>query len=311
VLTCADIAAVGPGVLTPWKLSLLTELYNRTQKVLTGNSQESLNEAEYSPVFAEIDILTSDPDERQWLKNAATLLPTTYLKFHKAHPVAKQMLEIRNHKEEVYCCVNRIEGVHLYELCLAIDDKPGIFHRLSGMLSSLNLEIMSADIKQLDDLKMFFWFQFEDGDFKKHGESPDHRLKEIQEKAVQSVMQDMGPPRFRKKWGNEETLALQMSRPEIQVVINNSEVDTATIIDVFAYNKAGLLYQISKKVFELNLDVKYACISTYAHQIIDVLYVTDENGQKIRDSQRLKQIEQEIFDATREFLEPKEKTETV
>jgi len=60
-----------------------------------------------------------------------------------------------------------------------------------------------------------------------------------------------------------------MSRPEIQVVINNSEVDTATIIDVFAYNKAGLLYQILKKVFELNLDV------------------------------------------TKEFLEPKEKTETV
>jgi len=129
-------------------------------------------------------------------------------------------------------------------------------------------------------------------------------LKEIQEKAIESVTKDMGPPRFKKKWGNEETLALQMSRPEIQVVINNSEVDTATIIDVFAYNKAGLLYQILKKVFELNLDVN-------AHQIIDVLYVTDENGQKIRDSQRLKQIEQAIYDSTKEFLEPEEKTETV
>jgi len=311
VLTCADIKAVGPGVLTPWKLSLLTELYNRTQKVLTGNSQKSLDEAEYEMVFDEIDMLTSNPDERGWLKNAATLLPTTYLKFHQAQHVAKQMLEIRNSKDEVYCCVNRIEGVHLYEICLAIDDKPGVFHRLSGMLSSLNLEIMSADIKQLDDLKMFFWFQFEDGDWKKNGESPDHRLREIQEKAIESVTKDTGPPRFRKKWGTEETLALQMSRPEIQVVINNSEVDTATIIDVFAYNKAGLLYQISKKVFELNLDVKYACISTYAHQIIDVLYVTDENGQKIRDSQRLKQIEQAIFDSTKEFLEPKEETESV
>ena len=311
VLTCADIAAVGPGVLNPWKLSLLTELYNRTQKVLTGNSQESLNEAEYSPVFSEIDALTSDDDERQWLKNAATLLPTTYLRFHAAQRVAKQMQEIRNGKDEVYCCVNRIEGVHLYELCLAIDDKTGAFHRLSGMLSSLNLEIMSADIKKLDDLKMFYWFQFEDGEFKKHGESPDHRLKEIQEKAIQSVTQEMGTPRFKKKWGSEETLALQMSRPEIQVVINNSEVDTATIIDVFAYNKAGLLYQILKKVFELNLDVKYACISTYAHQIIDVLYVTDENDQKIRDSQRLEQIKQEIYDSTKEFLEPEKKTETV
>ena len=82
VLTCADIKAVGPGVLTPWKLSLLTELYKRTQKVLTGNSQKSLDEAEYEMVFDEIDVLTSDPDEGGWMKNAATLLPTTYLKFH-------------------------------------------------------------------------------------------------------------------------------------------------------------------------------------------------------------------------------------
>ncbi len=308
VLTCADIAAVGPGVLTPWKLSLLTELYNRTQKVLTGNSQKSLNQAEYELVFSEIDTLSIDEEERKWLKNAATHLPTTYLKFHEARHVASQMLEIKNHGDEVYCSVNRIEGVHLYELCLAIGDKPGIFHRLSGMLSSLNLEIMSADIKRLDDDKMFFWFQFEDGDWKKSGQSPDHRLQEIHQHAVKAVTQDTGPPRFRKKWGNEETLALQLSRPEIQVVINNSEVDNATIIDVFAYNKAGLLYQISKKVFELDLDVKYACISTYAHQIIDVLYVTDADGQKIRDVKRLKQIEQEIFNATRGFLEPEEET---
>ena len=304
VLTCADIAAVGPGVLTPWKLSLLTELYNRTQSLLTGNSQQSLDEAECKLVNAEIDMLSVDQDQRQWLKHAATLLPTTYLRFHQPRHVAQQMLKIRNDTAEVYCSVSPIEGVHLYELALAINDQHGIFHRLCGMLSSLNLEIMSADIKRLGDEKMFFWFQFEDGDWKKNGESPRARLEEIRQNAILSVTTETGPPRFRKKWGSEETIAVQLSRPEIQVVINNSEVDTATIIDVFAYNKAGLLYQISKKVYELKLDVRYACISTYAHQIIDVLYVTDEHGDKIRDAQRLKHIKEEVYAATKNFLEP-------
>jgi len=42
-----------------------------------------------------------------------------------------------------------------------------------------------------------------------------------------------------------------------------------------------------------------------------VLYVTDENGQKVRDSQRLKEIQEAIYTATKDFLEPKEETKTV
>ena len=304
LLTCADIAAVGPGVLTPWKLSLLVELFTTTQKVLTGNSLKSLDQAEYDSVFSEIDTLTTDSQDRQWLKRVVAEIPTTYLRSHQASHVAQQLLDIKNRKEAVYAKADCIDGVNLNELCVACKDSPGIFARLSGLLSSLNLEIKSADIKQLGETETFFWFQFEDGDWKKSGECPDYRLREIEKRAIEAVANDDFKPRFPKKWGNEETLALQLSRPEIQVNISNSEVDTATIVDVFAYNKAGLLYQISKKVFELDLDVRYACISTYAHQIIDVLYVTDAEGNKIRDNDRLKTIQQEIFTATKSFLEP-------
>ena len=76
------------------------------------------------------------------------------------------------------------------------------------------------------------------------------------------------------------------------------------IIDVFAYDKAGLLYAIAKKIFELKLDVNYACISTYAHQVIDVLYVTDENGHKIRSKDQLADIQRAVLKATKDFLEP-------
>ncbi|HTN76926.1 MAG TPA: HD domain-containing protein, partial [Pirellulaceae bacterium] len=38
LLTAADLAAVGPGVLNQWKLELLTDLYRRTMRHLTGDS---------------------------------------------------------------------------------------------------------------------------------------------------------------------------------------------------------------------------------------------------------------------------------
>ena len=172
LLTCADIAAVGPGVLTPWKLSLLIELFVTTQKVLTGKSLKSLDQAEYDAVFSEIDALTSDPEEREWLKSVATQFPTTYLRFHEASHVAQLLSDIKNRKENVYAKANCIDGVSLNELCVACKDRPGIFARVSGLLSSLNLEIKSADIKRLDESEMFFWFQFEDGDWKKERRMP-------------------------------------------------------------------------------------------------------------------------------------------
>ena len=133
---------------------------------------------------------------------------------------------------------------------------------------------------------------------------PQQRIDEICQKAIDSVNGKIkGPPKFRKKWGEEETLALQLSRPPINVKTNNRAVKHATIIDVFAYDKPGLLYRISKKIYRLGLDVTYARISTYAHQIIDVFYVTDENGNKIRNQNQLQIIRNEIRRAVTDFLE--------
>jgi hypothetical protein len=42
VLTIADIAAVGPGVLTKWKESLLIQLYLRTLPALSGEQDKTV-----------------------------------------------------------------------------------------------------------------------------------------------------------------------------------------------------------------------------------------------------------------------------
>ena len=303
VLTCADIQAVGPGVLNPWKLGLLTQVYLTTRDVLTGQSHEQLDNVEYESVYQSIGLLTQKPDEREWLKQATTNMPVDYLRGHPSEDVAQLLLDIKRSDSSVFSQAKKIEGVDVCELVLSGPDRPGIFYRVCGALSSLNLQIVSADIKSLQDGIVLQWFRFEDKDFP-NGSIPETRLQEIQEKAAVAAANEVGKPRFRKIWGTEETVALKLSRPEIRVEINNTSVDTATIIDVFAYDKAGLLYAIAKKIFELKLDVNYACISTYAHQVIDVLYVTDENGHKIRSKDQLADIQRAVLKATKDFLEP-------
>ena len=307
VLTCADISAVGPGVLNPWKMQLLTELFHRCTEILAGDgdSQPTLDH-HLEEICQRVANQGQDEESKHWLLEATRNLPNNYLQSHSADDIATRFLPIRDLKEgEPECWIEFDEGRSIYRICLVNLDRrrSGNFYRLTGLLSSLGLRIRSADIKLLFGPIMFFAFQFQDTEHGE-GELPKWRTDEIKQKAVEVLTgQQTGPPKFRKKWGEEETRALQLSRPEINVKTNNRAVKHATIIDVFAYDKPGLLYQISKKIYRLGLDVTYARISTYAHQIIDVFYVTDEEGNKIRNQNQLQIIRNEVKRAVTDFLE--------
>lgn len=308
VLTCADISAVGPGVLNPWKLQLLTDLFHRCTEILTGDGDaETMASNQHVKDFCQQVASHGKNDEaRQWLLESTQNLPNNYLQSHSAEDIASRFRPIRALKEgEPECWIEFDEKRSIYRICLANLDRrrSGNFYRLTGLLSSLGLKIRSADIKPLSGPIMFFAFQFEDTEHGA-GELPQWRTDEIKKKAMGVLTgEQTGPPKFRKKWGEEETRALQLSRPEINVKTNNRAVNHATIIDVFAFDKPGLLYQISKKIYRLGLDVTYARISTYAHQIIDVFYVTDEDGNKIRNQNQLQIIRNEIKRAVTDFLD--------
>ena len=82
-----------------------------------------------------------------------------------------------------------------------------------------------------------------------------------------------------------------------QVRIDNSTSDRFTIIDVFASDRMGLLYTISRTLFEMGLSVSLAKIGTYLDQVVDVFYVTDQAGNKSADEERLARIRDRLFEA--------------
>ena len=310
VLTCADISAVGPGVLNPWKQGLLTGLYKRAKSVLSGEN-ENLEKERFDGVYNLVAEQADSEDEKNWLRNKVETLPCSYCESHSPETIAARLNEIRRvNPREAICEISRLEKSKLYEICIGkvSSRRTGIFYKITGMLSSLGLQIRAADIKPMGDSLVFYWIQFEDKQFSKPNPA---RYADIKRRALDLVLEvDEDPPKFPAKWEKEESPALKLSRPEIRVKIDNETVSSATIIDVFAYDKSGLLYKLTKKLHRLGLDVTYARISTYAHQVIDVFYVTDEQGNKIRNRNQLQLIKNELLQATRNFLEPPDSSDT-
>ncbi|MFK7766930.1 MAG: [protein-PII] uridylyltransferase [Mariniblastus sp.] len=325
VLTCADITAVGPGVFNAWKQGLLTDLFLNAKKILAGETDEPLHHQRYEQIYDTVALYSDDPAEQDWLRRKAVGLPKNYCAMHSPESIAESLMELR--RSGFVCTIAAQPESSLLELSIGkvSSRRTGVFYKLAGMLSSLGLQIRSCDIKPLDDGRyqtaqssspltpdsdqdsenwMWYWIQFEDTEFK---ETPQSRMDEIRQRASDLVTGvDDSPPRFRSVWKKEESLALKLSRPEVRVKINNETVGSATIIDVFAYDKTGLLYKLGKKLHRLGLDVTYARISTYAHQVIDVFYVTDEQGNKIRNRNQIQIIKREVLNAAKEFLEPPE-----
>lgn len=310
VLTCADISAVGPGVLNEWKQELLTDLFLNARRLLEGEPEGSINRR-YRRMYDAVAQQGADPAEQEWLREKSSRLPNNYCAIHSPESIAEQLLKLREiGSEGGVCWINRLPDSKLLELCVGkvSGRRTGIFYRITGMLSSLGLRICSADIKPLGDSLTWYWIQFEDTDF---ADPTQERLDEIRRHINDLVLGvNDRPPKFRSVWKKEDSLALQLSRPDIRVKINNQTVNSATIIDVFSYDKIGLLYKLAKKLHRLGLDVTYARVSTYAHQVIGVFYVTDEQGNKIRNRNQLQIIKKEILRATKDFLEPPDEAKT-
>jgi [protein-PII] uridylyltransferase len=303
LLTCADIAAVGPNTLSDWKLELLTDLYHNAKNLLTGHHGIDGAERGLEDKFAAIAALGSDPDTQQWLARQARALPRNYCRGHAPELIAGQLLDIKDAVgDHTRVWVESLPAKRLVELSIGKRERlrSGIFYRVNGLLASLGLKIVNADIKHLTNSLVWYWFQFEDPDF---AEPPAERLQQIRDRTLELVRSTSHEPiEITSRWQADYDRTANLPRAPIRVQIDNQTVQSANVIDVFAHYRLGLQYVISKRIYELGLDVRFARISTYGEQIVNVFYVTDEHGQKIRDARRLVDIRRKLLQVTREFL---------
>ena len=166
----------------------------------------------------------------------------------------------------------------------------GVFHRLTGALTSRGLEIRSAEIHTLSGGVILdrFWVR----DLDHEGEPPRARIEEINAALVASLRAPAEQaPVFRPRLRTDEGRRVAVSDAQTRVVATNAASDRCTILDVFAEDRLGLLHAIARTIFEMGLSVWRAKISTYGSRVVNVFYVTDEAGRKIEDPGRLGRIE--------------------
>ncbi|MBA5867126.1 MAG: [protein-PII] uridylyltransferase [Nitrospira sp. CR1.3] len=311
VLTAADIAAVGPGVLTKWKESLLIELYGKTMPELSGDREAQGAPEQLAQVAEDVSrhpVLAGQADvDRTWVAEQLKLFPERYVYGTTTARMAAHLSAVRRlHPGEVVVesDFNRELGICEYTVITHNEVTPGIFSKIAGVMAGSGLQILDAQILTRADGIVVDTFQVTDPDF--HGEPPAERRHTVGDR-IAAVLKgwEHVDDVLRRGARLKLTRQLPKAREATEVRIDNETSDGFTIVDVFADDRQGLLHVITNAIFQLGLSIHAARISTRLDQVADVFYVTDQSGKKLSDQAHLERVRAGIEIAIEKFLEAK------
>ncbi|UCH76122.1 MAG: [protein-PII] uridylyltransferase [Rhodospirillales bacterium] len=293
-LTVADIRAVGPRVWNGWKASLLREIYHLTEERLSGASDTDIRDARTARAKQALREALADWPLDELERHLARGHPRYWLAFD-TESLARQAALAREADAAARPLTvdTKVDSYHsVTEVTVYTPDHPGLFSRITGALSVAGANIVDARINTFADGMALDVFQVQDA----AGEAFDRpdKLARLSARIEKSLAGKLRP---------DLDLAAAPAIPSRtrvfhvppRVLIDNTASRTYTVIEVNGRDRSGLLYDITRALTGLGLQIANAKISTYGVRVVDVFYVRDIFGMKVEHEGKLKQIRDQLM----------------
>jgi [protein-PII] uridylyltransferase len=75
-----------------------------------------------------------------------------------------------------------------------------------------------------------------------------------------------------------------------RVLVDNKASRSHTVVEVNGRDRPGLLFELTRELTKLNLQISSAKISTYGEKVVDVFYVKNLFGHKVEEPAKLGEI---------------------
>jgi [protein-PII] uridylyltransferase len=288
LLTYADIKAVNPEALTPWKAENVWQLYIGTANYLNRSADQRVHDAN-GEKLARLRSLA--PVMSAKFKEFVEGFPQRYLRVHSAEEVMRH-IEMADGFGHDPVQVDLKRGRHWYELTLVTKDRASLFATLTGVLAAWGMNIVKAHAfsNQAGTVvdTLYFTDRFRTLELNM---SEWERFK----RSIAAVL--AGAADLDKMLGDRqrsEKSARVRVVVETRIDFDDECSSTSTLLQVIAQDRPRLLHRISSCLSQQRCNIEIALIDTEGQMAIDAFYLTREGKKLTVEMQR--KVEKALVD---------------
>jgi [protein-PII] uridylyltransferase len=297
--TFADSMGTSDQLWNGFKDAVLWQLYHKTRSLLTGRTEFLIAEARQRELLIEevqrLAPHTFDPGEIQGHFNS---VPPRYCQINDASDILRDVTQVHRFiqlqlsENEVNALSPIItwhnepdRGYTTVTLCTW--DRDRLFSNITGCLTAAGFNILSAEILTRTDGVILDTFCVTDA---RTGLLANREERDTFENLVQKILTgfpvDLPALIARARTAPAVFKSIDGERIPALIQLDNSTSEIRTIIDLQAEDRVGLLYDVSRALADLNVNIHLAKILTEKGAAIDSFYVTERWGAKLLDPPR-------------------------
>ncbi|WP_370022514.1 [protein-PII] uridylyltransferase [Planotetraspora sp. GP83] len=170
-------------------------------------------------------------------------------------------------------------------------DRHGLLWRAAGVLAAHRMVVRSASAASAGSTAVIEFVVVPE-----YGTPPDPATLEADLRLVLAGRLDI-EQRLARRTRSMRPPRVPVAPPRVTLVDDAS--NTATVVEVRAHDRPGLLWKIGRAFGECGLDVRAARVETLGAEAVDVFYVADRTGRPITDEQQRAQVREHVLAALR------------
>ena len=282
ILTTVDIRAVGPGVWTDWKGTLLRGLFDSAEErlrlgfkrrgrteLVAGRQQELAQALGWKPSIAKA-YARRFPDS-YWLAEPLES------QVENARQVAKAEARFGETRPSVIAADDPDSGATRISVFAA--DREGLFFRICAGLAAAGASIIDARIHTTRDGMALDNLLVTDARGQPYS---DRRLRQRLVRAVEQALVKDQPPHIPTPPHERRKSAFRVA-PSVAIAERASS--RTTVAEVNARDRPALLASLAEAIHECGHQLHSAHIATYGERAVDVFYLTSADGKKLAPAQ--------------------------
>ena len=304
--TIADIRSVSPEAWTTWKGGLLETLYRNAAEWLEAGGEAPdatrayLERAMTRADEARRDVadrLVEDGASRPRVESFLDVVPPRFFLDHNPGQLRSQLRSALAFVDSddlvgVYPFHPDHDEPEFWGICAIAHDRPGLFSQVTGVLTACGHNILAAHVYTTRSDLAIEIYQLDPIAGGPEEEELEVKRIETRLRRLLSGVRDVGTHTARPSARRPRSLRAQP--PSVRIA--NQDSDFYTIIDVSTNDRPALLFDITRALSDLGLEIVMSRAATRANRVTDAFYVTDA-GHKVADPERQREIEASVLQA--------------